>query len=275
MGLKNYRPKTPGLRGRVGATFEDLAKIRPEKKLTLRLKKHSGRNNTGRITQAHHGGGSPRFYRIIDFLRNKYNIAGKVVSLEYDPNRTARVAKVVYRDGEKRYILAPLGLQVGDTVIAGEDVEIKVGNNLILKNIPVGTMVHNVELIPGKGGQIARSAGTNVQLMAKENDYAVLKMPSGELRKFNLDCRATIGQIGNLDAKNISLGKAGASRWRGVQPTVRGVAKNPCDHPHGGGEGKSPIGMPGPVTPWGKPTLGHKTRHRHKASNRQIIARRS
>lgn len=274
MGIKNYKPITPGLRGRLGATFEDLSKVRPEKGLLVSLKKHAGRNNLGRVTVSCRGGGARQFYRIIDFRRDKINIPGRVVSLEYDPNRTARIAKIVYQDGEKRYILAPLGLEVGVTIISGDDVEIKVGNNLPLKNIPMGTMVHNVEIIPGAGGKLVRSAGAALQLMAKEGRYAVVKMPSGELRKINLDCRATIGQVGNLDAKNIALGKAGASRWRGRRPKVRGAAKNPCDHPHGGGEGKAPIGRPGPLTPWGKPTLGYKTRNRRKVSSRLIISRR-
>lgn len=274
MGLKSYRPITPGFRQRVVTTFEDISKVAPEKSLLRPLRKSGGRGNTGRVTVAHRGGGAQRFYRVIDFMRNKFNIPGKVVSIEYDPNRTARLAKIVYRDGEKRYMLAPLGLEIGQTVTSGQNAEIKTGNSLPLKNIPMGTVVHNVEIVPGKGGQIARSAGAGAQLMAKEGQYAILKMPSGEQRKVNLDCGATIGQVGNLDAKNISLGKAGASRWRGIRPTVRGVAKNPCDHPHGGGEGKSPIGMPGPKTPWGKPTLGYKTRKKRKAGSRFIISRR-
>jgi large subunit ribosomal protein L2 len=274
MGLKSYRPMTPGFRQRVITTFEDISKIEPEKSLTVPLKKHAGRNNTGRLTVENRGGGSRRFYRIIDFRRDKTDVPGRVVSIEYDPNRTARIAKVVYSDGEKRYILAPVGLTVGSVIMSGDEAEIKVANNLTLKNIPVGTTVHNVEMVPGQGGRIARSAGAGVQLMAKEGQHAVLKMPSGEQRRINLECRATIGQVGNLDAKNVSLGKAGASRWMGRRPHVRGVVKNPCDHPHGGGEGKAPIGRPGPVTPKGKPTLGYKTRKKNKPSSCFIISRR-
>ena len=250
-----------------------MKQILEEKSLLATKKKHAGRNSYGRITVRHQGGGNRQKYRIIDFKRNKDGIPAKVATIEYDPNRTAYIALLNYQDGEKRYILAPLGLQVGDTVMSGKDAEIKVGNTLPLEFIPLGSTVHNIEYQAGKGGQIARSAGTSVQLMAKEGKYATLKMPSGEMRKVLLTCRATLGTVGNIDHELISIGKAGRKRHMGVRPTVRGVVMNPCDHPHGGGEGKAPIGRPGPVTPWGKPTLGHKTRKKNKASDKLIVKR--
>lgn len=273
MGLKVYRPTSPGIRGRVGADFSELTKKEPEKSLLLPLKKKAGRNNQGKITVRHRGGGAKRKLRIIDFKRDKLGIPGKVVSIEYDPNRSANIALINYVDGEKRYILAPLGLKVGDVVRSGEDSEIKPGNALPLKQIPLGTAIHNIELHLGKGGQIVRSAGSAAQIMAKEANYVLVRLPSGELRRFDERCMATVGQVGNIDHTNISLGKAGASRHRGRRPAVRGSAMTPRDHPHGGGEGRSPIGMPGPKTPWGKPALGFKTR-RNKRSNKLIVKRR-
>ena len=273
MAIKKHKPTSAARRFVSTATFEEITTTKPEKSLLAPKKKHAGRNSYGRITVRHQGGGNRQKYRIIDFKRNKDGIPAKVATIEYDPNRTAYIALLNYQDGEKRYILAPLGLQVGDTVMSGKDAEIKVGNTLPLEYIPLGSTVHNIEYQAGKGGQIARSAGTSVQLMAKEGKYATLKMPSGEMRKVLLTCRATLGTVGNIDHELISIGKAGRKRHMGVRPTVRGVVMNPCDHPHGGGEGKAPIGRPGPVTPWGKPTLGHKTRKKHKASDKLIVKR--
>ncbi|MBR2053054.1 MAG: 50S ribosomal protein L2 [Clostridia bacterium] len=273
MAIKKHKPTSAGRRFVSTATFEEITTTTPEKSLLAPKKKHAGRNSYGRITVRHQGGGNRQKYRIIDFKRNKDGIPAKVATIEYDPNRTAYIALLNYADGEKRYILAPLGLQVGDTVMSGKDAEIKVGNTLPLELIPLGSTIHNIEYQAGKGGQIARSAGTSVQLMAKEGKYATLKMPSGEMRKVLLTCRATLGTVGNIDHELVSIGKAGRKRHMGVRPTVRGVVMNPVDHPHGGGEGKAPIGRPGPVTPWGKPTLGHKTRKRNKASNKLIVKR--
>jgi len=273
MAIRKRKPTSPGQRFVSTATFEEITKTKPEKSLLAKKDKHAGRNSYGRITVRHRGGGNRQKYRIIDFKRNKDGIPAKVASIEYDPNRTAYIALLNYVDGEKRYILAPLGLQVGDTVMSGKDAEIKVGNALPLENIPLGSTIHNIELQAGKGGQFARSAGTSVQLMAKEGKYATLKMPSGEMRKVLLTCKATLGTVGNVDHELVSLGKAGRKRHMGIRPTVRGVVMNPVDHPHGGGEGKSPIGRPTPVTPWGKPTLGYKTRKKNKASNRLMVKR--
>jgi len=254
-------------------TFDGLSKVRPERSLTEPLPSKAGRNHRGKITVRQRGGGHKRLYRIIDFKRDKFGVPARVASIEYDPNRSARIALVVYVDGAKRYILAPLGLNVGDAVQSGPTADIRVGNALPLHRIPLGTVVHNVELQPGRGGQMARSAGTSAQLMAKEGDYATLRLPSGEMRKVSLNCLATIGQVGNTDHANITIGKAGRKRWLGRRPEVRGVAMDPSSHPHGGGEGRSPIGMPGPKTPWGKPTLGYKTR-RNKATDKFIVRRR-
>ena len=273
MAIKTKNPTSAGTRFYTSATFDEITKKTPEKSLLAVKKKHAGRNFQGRITVRHQGGGNRQKYRIIDFKRNKDNIPAKVVGIEYDPNRTAYIALLTYADGEKRYIIAPLGLKVGEVLMSGSNIEIKVGNNLPLSDIPVGSMIHNIELQPKKGGQIARSAGAEVQLMAKEGNYATLKMPSGEMRKVLLSCRATIGTVGNLDHELISIGKAGRKRHMGVRPTVRGVAMNPNDHPHGGGEGKSPVGMKSPVTPWGKPALGLKTRKRKNRSNRLMVKR--
>ncbi|MBE3576787.1 MAG: 50S ribosomal protein L2 [Limnochordales bacterium] len=274
MPVKTFKPTSPGRRGMTVSTFEEITKKEPERSLVVRLKKHAGRNAQGRITSRHRGGGAARHYRIIDFVRRKDGIPAKVAAIEYDPNRTARIALLHYVDGEKRYIIAPDGLKVGDVVMSGPDADIKVGNCLPLANIPVGTTVHNVELYPGKGGQLVRAAGAGAQVMAKEGRYVTLRLPSGEYRMVLAECRATIGQVGNLDWENVRLGKAGRSRWLGLRPHVRGVVMNPVDHPHGGGEGKSPIGMPSPVTPWGKPTLGYKTRKPNKPSDRFIVRRR-
>ena len=273
MAIKKYKPTTAARRNMSVSAFDEITKKTPERSLVVSLSKSGGRNATGRITVRHIGGGNRQKYRIIDFKRNKDNIPAKVAGIEYDPNRTANIALLVYADGEKRYILAPVGLNVGDTVVSGEDVDIKVGNCLPLKSIPVGTTVHNIEMYAGRGGQIARSAGISAQLMAKEAKGAIVRMPSGEMRYIPLNCRATIGMVGNVDSEIVSLGKAGRKRHMGIRPTVRGVVMNPCDHPHGGGEGKSPIGMPTPVTPWGKPALGYKTRKKKKASNKMIIKR--
>lgn len=273
MAIKKYKPTTPARRFMSVSDFSEITRKTPEKSLLDTIKKTGGRNVSGRITVRHIGGGNRRKYRIIDFKRNKDNIPAKVASIEYDPNRSANIALLHYVDGEKRYILAPLGLNVGDTVISGKDIDIKSGNALELIDIPVGSTVHNIEMQPGKGGQIARSAGMSAQLMAKEGKYATLRMPSGEMRKVPIRCKATIGQVGNIEHELISIGKAGRKRHMGVRPTVRGSAMNPCDHPHGGGEGKAPIGMPSPVTPWGKPTLGYKTRKKSKKSDRLIIKR--
>ena len=271
--IRRYKPTSPARRFMTVSTFSEITGTKPEKSLLVSKNKSGGRNATGRITVRHIGGGNRVKYRIIDFKRNKDGIPAKVESIQYDPNRTANIALLVYADGEKRYILAPLGLTAGDTVVSGKDADIKVGNCLPLENIPVGTMIHNIELQPGKGGQIARAAGGAAQLMAKEGKYATLRMPSGEMRYVPIRCKATIGQIGNLDNSNISLGKAGRKRHMNVRPTVRGAVLNPCDHPHGGGEGKSPVGMPSPVTPWGKPALGYKTRKHKNKSNKLIIKR--
>ncbi|HHY44643.1 MAG TPA: 50S ribosomal protein L2 [Firmicutes bacterium] len=274
MPVKSYKPTSPGLRGRTASTFEEITKTTPEKSLVFTKKRGSGRNNQGRVTVRHRGGGAKKKVRIIDFKRTKDDIPAKVTAIEYDPGRTARIALLTYADGEKRYIVAPLGLQVGDVVKSGPNADIKPGNALPLEYIPTGTMVHCVEMVPGKGAQIARSAGAAVQLMAKEGGFALLRLSSGEQRKVPVMCRATIGQVGNVEHENMSLGKAGARRHRGWRPTVRGVVMNPVDHPHGGGEGKSPVGMPGPVSPWGKPTLGYKTRKKSKASDKLIEKRR-
>lgn len=272
MAIKKYKPTSPARRFMSVSAFEEITCTTPEKSLLAIKQKTGGRNATGRITVRHIGGGNRIKYRIIDFKRDK-QVPAKVATIEYDPNRTANIALLHYLDGEKRYILAPVGLNVGDTVVAADNADIKVGNNLPLEFIPVGTIVHNIELNPGKGGQIARAAGIYAQLMAKEGKYATLRMPSGEVRLVLLKCRATIGQVGNLDHEIVSVGKAGKSRHMGIKPTVRGSVMNPCDHPHGGGEGKSPVGRPGPVTPWGKPALGYKTRKKKKASSKFIIKR--
>ena len=275
MGIKKFKPTSAGRRQMTVSTFEDVTRTRPEKSLVERLKKNAGRNSYGRITTRHQGGGHKRLYRVIDFRREKDGVPGKVVSIEYDPNRTARIALLYYTDGEKRYILAPLGLAVGDTVVSGPEADIKPGNALPLQNIPVGTVVHNVELVPGRGAQLVRTAGASAQIMAKEGGFALLRLPSTEQRRVPIGCRATIGQVGNVEHENVTIGKAGRTRWLGIRPTVRGSVMNPVDHPHGGGEGKAPIGRSTPVTPWGKPTMGHKTRKREKASNKYIVKRRS
>ena len=272
MAIKKYKPTSPGRRGMSVSAFDEITATSPEKSLLAPKKKTGGRNARGSITVRHIGGGNRQKYRVIDFKRNKDGVPAKVATIEYDPNRTANIALLHYADGEKRYILAPVGLQVGDTVMSGEGADIKAGNALPLEKIPVGTLVHNIEMQPGKGGQIARAAGGSAQLMAKEGKYATLRLPSGEMRYILVKCRATVGQVGNLEHEIVSIGKAGRHRHMGVRPTVRGVVMNPNDHPHGGGEGKSPIGMPSPVTPWGVPTLGHKTRHKNK-SNKMIIKR--
>ena len=273
MGIKKYNPTTPGLRGMTVSTFEEITCTTPEKSLTVTLKKHSGRNSRGKITVRHRGGGYRPKYRIVDFKRNKDGIPGKVATIEYDPNRTANIALINYADGEKRYIIAPNKLNVGDVIVSGPEADIKIGNALPLANIPVGTIIHNVELKPGKGGQMVRSAGNGAQLMAKEGQYAQVRLPSGEVRKVRIECRATIGEVGNLDHQNIQIGKAGRKRHMGIRPTVRGSVMNPNDHPHGGGEGKAGIGRVSPVTPWGKPALGYKTRKK-KQSDKYIISRR-
>lgn len=275
MAIKKYKPTSPARRFMSVSAFEEITAKSPEKSLLGKIKKNGGRNNAGRMTVRHQGGGNTRKYRIIDFKRTKDGIPARVASIEYDPNRSANIALLVYKDGEKRYILAPYGLNVNDTIYSGADADIKVGNALPISAIPVGTLIHNIELTPGKGGQLVRSAGNAAQLMAKEGAYAQVRLPSGEVRMISMNCRATIGQVGNLDYENISIGKAGRKRHMGVRPTVRGVVMNPCDHPHGGGEGKSPIGRPGPVTPWGKPTLGYKTRAKKNKSDKYIIKRRN
>ncbi|MCK5685335.1 50S ribosomal protein L2 [bacterium] len=274
MGIKKYKPTTPGRRGMTVSDFAEITKTKPEKSLLEVKKKISGRNNHGRITVRHRGGGHKRHYRIIDFKRNKIGIPAKVAAIEYDPNRGARIALVVYADGEKKYIIAPLKLNVGDIIENGPDIEIRVGNALPIKKIPVGTIIHNIELKPGKGAQIARSAGTSAQIVGKEEKYAQIKLPSSELRMILTTCYATIGQVGNTDHENQTIGKAGRKRWMGIRPTVRGVAMNPVDHPHGGGEGRSPQGNPHPVTPWGVQTKGKKTRNKKKPSNKFIVKRR-
>lgn len=275
MGIKTYRPYTPSRRHMTGSDFSEITKTTPEKSLTVSLKKNAGRNNQGKITVRHHGGGSRRKYRIIDTKRYKDGIPGKVASIEYDPNRSANIALINYVDGEKRYILAPEGLQVGWTVWNGPESEAKIGNCLPLANIPIGTMVHNIEMHPGKGGQLVRAAGTAAQLMAKEGKFATLRLPSGEMRMIPINCRATVGVVGNGDHALINIGKAGRKRHMGIRPTVRGSVMNPNDHPHGGGEGKTSIGRPGPCTPWGKPALGLKTRNKKKQSNKYIVRRRN
>ena len=275
MGIKKYKPTSPGRRNMSVNTFDEVTKKEPEKSLLAPLKSKAGRNSYGRITVRHQGGGAKRKYRIIDFKRNKDGVPGKVAGIEYDPNRTSNIALIHYADGDKRYIIAPLKLKVGDTVMSGPEAEITVGNCLPLANIPVGTLVHNIELKAGKGGQMVRSAGASAQLMAKEGDYATLRLPSGEMRMVRLECRATVGTVGNLDHQNVRIGKAGRKRHMGIRPTVRGSVMNPNDHPHGGGEGRAPVGRPGPVTPWGKPALGYKTRKKHKTSDKYIVRRRN
>ncbi len=275
MAIKFYKPTTNARRNMSVTDYSELSKVAPERSLLVSLKKNSGRNSYGRITVRHRGGGVRTKYRIIDFKRDKIGVPATVESIEYDPNRSAFIALLKYEDGEKRYILQPVGLKVGDTVMAGPGSDIKAGNALALKNIPVGTIVHNVELYPGRGGQLARAAGNSAQLMAKEGVYALLRLPSGELRNVSADCMATIGQVGNIDHENVKIGKAGRKRHMGWRPTVRGSVMNPNDHPHGGGEGKSPIGRPGPVTPWGKPALGYKTRRTKKPSDKLIVKRRN
>jgi large subunit ribosomal protein L2 len=273
MAVKTYKPTSPGRRSLVGPTFEEITRSQPERSLVKALRKRGGRNFRGKITVRHRGGGHKRRYRVIDFKRDKRDIPARVASIEYDPNRSARIALLVYADGEKRYIVAPLGLRVDDQVMSGADAEIRVGNSLPLSEIPLGTLVHNIELQPGRGGQMARAAGTSAQLLAKEGNYATLRLPSGEMRMVLSRCTATVGQVGNVDHSNIKFGKAGRKRWLGIRPTVRGSAMNPNDHPHGGGEGRSPIGMPSPKSPWGKPTLGKRTRGR-KPSDKYIVRRR-
>ncbi|MGN1041525.1 MAG: 50S ribosomal protein L2 [Acutalibacteraceae bacterium] len=275
MAIKNYKPTTAGRRNMSVSDYSELSKVAPEKSLLLPMNKHAGRNSYGRITVRHRGGGNRRKYRIIDFKRRKFDIAAKVLTIEYDPNRSSRIALVQYADGEKRYIVAPQGLVVGQEIMAGESSDIKTGNALPLSHIPVGTFIHNVELYPGKGAQLARAAGNMAQLMAKENNMALLRLPSGELRNVPVNCMAAIGQVGNIDHENVKIGKAGRKRNMGWRPQVRGSVMNPCDHPHGGGEGKSPVGRPGPTTPWGKPALGYKTRAKKKASNKYIVKRRN
>ncbi len=274
MAVKKYKPVTPGQRGMTGYTFEEITKTSPERSLLVALRKQGGRNSYGRVTVRHRGGGNRRYIRMVDFRRDKRDIPAKVAAIEYDPNRTARLALLHYADGEKRYILAPLGLKVGDTLLAGPAAEIRPGNALPISNIPVGTTIHNIELRAGKGGQLVRSAGSSAQLLAKEGDFAQIRMPSGEVRLIRQVCYATIGQIGNVDHSNVKLGKAGRKRHMGIRPTVRGTAMSPRDHPHGGGEGRQPIGLPGPKSPWGKPTLGYKTR-RNKQTDKYIVRRRS
>jgi len=268
--VKQYKPTSPGRRGMSGFTFDEITKKKPEKSLLMPLRRKAGRNNQGRITVRHRGGGAGRRLRIIDFKRDKLGVPGRVASIEYDPNRTARIALIHYRDGDKRYILAPVGLKVDDMIEAGPSADIRPGNALALKDIPTGTAIHNIELNPGRGGQIVRSAGSTAQLMAKEGEFALVRLPSGELRRVPANCTATIGQVSNVENSMIKLGKAGRSRWKGHRPTVRGSAMNPRDHPHGGGEGKAPVGMPGPKTPWGKPARGYRTRRRHD-SDKYIV----
>ena len=275
MGIKKYNPTSPGLRGMTVSTFEEITCDKPEKSLTVTLKKHSGRNSRGKITVRHRGGGYRPKYRIIDFKRNKDGVPGTVATIEYDPNRTANIALINYADGEKRYIIAPNKLTVGSVIESGAEADIKIGNALPLANIPVGTIIHNIELKPGKGGQMVRSAGNGAQLMAKEGDFAQVRLPSGEVRRVRIECRATVGEVGNLDHQNIQIGKAGRKRHMGIRPTVRGSVMNPNDHPHGGGEGKAGIGRVSPVTPWGKPALGYKTRKKNKKSDKYIVKRRN
>ena len=275
MAIKKYSPTSPARRFMTVSTFEEITKTEPEKSLLQPKTRKGGRNSYGRITVRHRGGGAKRQYRLIDFKRDKDGVKAKVAAIEYDPNRTANIALLFYTDGEKRYILAPLGIGVGDTVESGPEADIKPGNALTISNIPVGTMIHNIELRPGSGGQLVRAAGNAAQLMAKEGEDAQVRLPSGEVRIVKMKCKATIGQLSNIDNENISIGKAGKKRWMGIRPTVRGVVMNPVDHPHGGGEGKSPIGKPGPVTPWGKPTLGYKTRRKKNKSDQYIVKRRN
>ena len=275
MAIKKFNPTSHARRFMTVSTFEEITKAEPEKSLLEPLKKNSGRNSYGRITVRHRGGGNKRKYRVIDFKRNKDGMNANVIAIEYDPNRSANIALIEYEDGVKSYIIAPYTLKVGDVVRSGSDADIKPGNALMIADIPVGTLIHNIELAPNKGGQLVRSAGNCAQLMAKEGKFAQVRLPSGEVRMIRIDCRATIGQVSNLDHENISIGKAGRKRHMGWRPTVRGVVMNPCDHPHGGGEGKSPVGMPSPVTPWGKPTLGYKTRNKKKQSNKFIVKRRN
>ena len=275
MSIRFYKPMTNGTRNMSVTDYSNLSKVKPERSLLEPMNKTSGRNSYGRITVRHKGGGNRRKYRVIDFKRDKFGVPATVLTLEYDPNRSAHICLVQYEDGEKRYIIAPEGLNVGDKIEAGPEADIKVGNALPLVNIPVGTIVHNVELYPGRGGQLARSAGNSAQLMAKEGGYALLRLPSSELRKVPVICMATVGVVGNTDHENVKIGKAGRTRHMGIRPTVRGSVMNPCDHPHGGGEGKSPIGRPGPVTPWGKPALGYKTRAKKNRSDKLIVKRRN
>ncbi|MBU1087266.1 MAG: 50S ribosomal protein L2 [Candidatus Omnitrophica bacterium] len=275
MGIKRYKPTTPSLRWTTGSDFAEITKSKPEKSLTVALKKSGGRNSNGRITCRHRGGGHKRRYRIIDFKRDKRDMAATILSIEYDPNRSSRIALVQYQDGEKRYIIAPLEIKINDQIMSGENVEIKPGNALPIKNLPLGTFIHNIELLPGRGAILARSAGTSAQLMAKEGKYAHIKLPSGEIRLVPTNCYAVLGQVGNPDHEKISIGKAGRKRWMGIRPTVRGAAMNPVDHPHGGGEGKAGQGNPHPVSPWGKPTKGYRTRKGKKASSKFIIKRRA
>ncbi|HWR64733.1 MAG TPA: 50S ribosomal protein L2 [Bellilinea sp.] len=274
MAIKVYKPITPGLRNMTGYSFEEITKSTPERSLLVLRTAHAGRNNTGRITVRHQGGGNRQYIRLVDFKRNKLDIPARVSAIEYDPNRTARLALLVFADGEKRYIIAPVGLKVGDTVVSGKNADIRPGNNLPISNIPVGTMIHNIELKEGRGGQMVRSAGTAAQLLAKEGDYAQVRLPSGEVRLIRQVCFATIGQVGNLDHSNIKLGKAGRKIHMGIRPTVRGTAMSPRDHPHGGGEGRQPAGMAGPKSPWGRPTRGYRTR-RNKTSDKYIVRRRT
>lgn len=274
MGIKHFKPTSPGRRQMTVSTFEEITTDKPEKSLLAPLPKKAGRNNQGRITVRHQGGGHKRKYRIIDFKRNKDGVPGRVATIEYDPNRTANIALIHYADGEKRYIIAPKGLKVGDTVESGPSADIKPGNALPLANIPVGTVIHNIELKPGKGGQLVRAAGAEAQLLGKEKGYAIIRLASGEMRMVREECRATVGQVGNVDHENITIGKAGRSRWLGRRPAVRGSVMNPSDHPHGGGEGKAPIGLKSPVTPWGKPTIGYKTRRKRNPSDKYIVRRR-
>ena len=275
MAIKKFKPTSPALRQMTVLVSDEITTNQPEKSLLVSLKKNSGRNAHGKITVRHRGGGNRRKYRIIDFKRNKDGIPAKVATVEYDPNRTANIALLNYADGEKRYILAPVGIKVGDTLMSGPQADIKPGNALALKNMPVGTVIHNIELKPGKGAQLVRSAGVSAQLMAKEGTKALLRLPSGEMRFVSIDCKATIGQVGNIEHGNVVIGKAGRKRHMGIRPTVRGSVMNPCDHPHGGGEGRTSIGRPSPVTPWGKPALGYKTRKKNKASDKLIVSRRT
>ena len=275
MAIKTFKPTTPSRRQMTVTDYRGLSKVKPEKSLLEPLKKNAGRNSYGRITVRHHGGGNKQKYRIIDFKREKLDMPATVLTIEYDPNRTAHIALVQYEDGEKRYILAPYGLNVGDVIVSGEGADIKPGNCLPIANIPLGTMIHNIELIPGRGGQLVRTAGGAAQLMAKEGASAQVRLPSGEVRYIKMGCRATIGQVGNIDQGNVNRGKAGKTRHMGIRPTVRGSVMNPCDHPHGGGEGKAPIGRPGPVTPWGKPALGYKTRKKKNPTDKFIVKRRN